>query len=188
MESDKYPAHYDTAPKLLHEEASAGMLTPGQQYQQPWSASDAATVSALSPNSEVPWQSFPTGGEDQQTYVGSEPKPEKRICGIRKRLFIIIAAIVGVVVIAAAIGGGVGGSRAANSSSDAQSAETASTWVMKRGHSIHQPANKVQHEWHSHNNNSNLNNLERGLALGHVAHRHRPIRLPVRGVPGVGEK
>jgi hypothetical protein len=79
MESDKYPANYDTAPKLLQETPSPGILTPGQQYQQPWTGSDAATVSALSPNSEVPWQSFPAG-DDQHTYVGSEPEREKRIC------------------------------------------------------------------------------------------------------------
>jgi hypothetical protein len=135
MESDKYPAYYDTAPKLPHETPSPGMLTPGQQYQQPWTGSDAATVSAISPNSSVPWQSFPAG-DDQQTYVGSEPEQEKRICGIRKRLFIIIAVIVGLVVVAAAVGGGVGGSRAARQSSGdgAEAAETASasgsTWVL----------------------------------------------------------
>jgi hypothetical protein len=132
MESDKYPANYDTAPKLLQETPSPGILTPGQQYQQPWTGSDAATVSALSPNSEVPWQSFPAG-DDQHTYVGSEPEREKRICGIRKRLFIIIAVIVGVVVVAAAVGGGVGGSRAARQDG-AEAAETASAsgsgWVL----------------------------------------------------------
>lgn len=134
MESDKYPAYYDTAPKLPHE---GGYLAPGQQYDQPppgWTGTEHS-VSAISPNSSLPWQSFPSGGgDDEQTYVGSEAAPEKRICGIRKRLFIIIAVIVGLVVVGAAVGGGVGGSMAARSSDEAAAAVTTSAssrWVLK---------------------------------------------------------
>ncbi|KAK4097718.1 hypothetical protein N658DRAFT_433387 [Parathielavia hyrcaniae] len=120
MPSDKYPAYYDTAPKLPHEEPSMAHI--GQDpYQQPWLGTDPA-FSAISPNSSVPWQSFPSSGDDQQTYVGSEPEPEKRICGCSKRLFIIIAVVVGLVIVGAAVGGGVGGSMAAR-----QASETAST-------------------------------------------------------------
>jgi len=124
METDKYPAYYDTAPKLPHED---GFLAPGQQYHQPqgWTGTEQS-VSAISPNSSLPWQSMPPGGDDEQTYVGSEAAPEKRICGIRKRLFIIIAVIVGLVVVGAAVGGGVGGSMAARSSDEAAAAETTS--------------------------------------------------------------
>ncbi len=138
METDKYPAYYDTAPKLLHEEAvPPGYYSnsPGQQHQQPWTGAEHS-VSAISPNSSVPWQSFPPGGDDQNTYVGSEPEQEKRICGIRKRLFIIIAVILGVVVVAAAVGGGVGGAKAASQrSSDAaqlaNSTSASSRWVLR---------------------------------------------------------
>jgi len=128
-ETDKYPAYYDNAPKLPYD---AGAYSPGQQYyqpQQPWMpvGAEAQGISAISPNSSVPWQSFPEG-DDQRTYVGSEPapEPEKRICGLPKRLFIIIAAIVGVVVVAAAVGGGVGGAMASKSSSNDAAAAAAS--------------------------------------------------------------
>ncbi|KAK4236562.1 hypothetical protein C8A03DRAFT_35531 [Achaetomium macrosporum] len=131
-EPDKYPAQYDDAPKLPHDEPSPVMQTPGQQYhqyQQPWPGA-ANPVSAVSPDSSVPWQSFPTGDGDDRTFVGSGPAPEKRICGLRKRLFIIIAAIVGLVIVVAAIGGGVGGAMAARNSQkstdEAASAQTAS--------------------------------------------------------------
>ncbi|KAL2134013.1 hypothetical protein VTI74DRAFT_1218 [Chaetomium olivicolor] len=125
METDKYPAYYDTAPKMPHEQPPPGM-SPQSQYQQQW-VGPGDPVSAISPNSSVPWQSFPHGGDDQQTYVGSEPEPEKRICGMRKKIFIIVAIILGIVVVAAAVGGGVGGSRAAKKGTDneAQPAETA---------------------------------------------------------------
>ncbi|KAH6618418.1 hypothetical protein B0J18DRAFT_468704 [Chaetomium sp. MPI-SDFR-AT-0129] len=130
QESDKYPALYDNSPKFPHEPPPPGGYSPDQQYQQPhnqaWSPDAAYPVSAVSPNSSVPWQSFPDGGEDQQTYVGSEPpEPEKRICGLRKRTFIIVAAILGVVIVAVAIGGGVGGAMSARNSS-AAAAETSS--------------------------------------------------------------
>lgn len=121
METEKYPAYYDTTPKMPHEPG----VSPQSQYQQPWTGPGA--VSAISPNSAAPWESRAPGGDDQQTFVGSEPAQEKRICGMRKKIFIIVAAILAVVVIAAAIGGGVGGSMASKKGSDneAQPAETA---------------------------------------------------------------
>lgn len=129
-ETDKYPAQYDTAPKLLHEEPLTPEMSPMQQYRQPWGPAsivggDYHSVSALSPNSAVPWHSFPPGADDQETYVGSEPETEKRICGLRKRLFIIIAVVLAVVIVVAAVGGGVGGAMASRQSdADAAPAET----------------------------------------------------------------
>jgi hypothetical protein len=123
-EPGKYPAQYDDAPKLPHEEASPVMQMAGQPYadqpynqyqQQSWPGAENP-VSAVSPESSVPWQSFPGGDGDDRTFIGSGPPPEKRICGLRKRVFIIVAAIVGLVVIVAAIGGGVGGAMAARNS------------------------------------------------------------------------
>ena len=133
METDKYPVYYDAAPKFPHEPQTPGMQgmpSPGHQSHQshqPWTDAEHS-VSMMSPDSSLPWQSFPPG-DDQQTYVGSEPPaPEKRICGLRKRLFIIIAVIVALVVVGAAVGGGVGGSIAARqgSSDGAGPAETSS--------------------------------------------------------------
>jgi hypothetical protein len=132
METDKYPARYDTAPKFpLHEEPTTPGMSPGQRYQQPWGpgsivGGDYHSISALSPNSDVPWHSFPPGADDQKTYVGSEPETERRICGLRRRLFGIIAVIIGIIVVAAAVGGGVGSAMAARQTDEAAPAETAS--------------------------------------------------------------
>ncbi|KAH6640134.1 hypothetical protein F5144DRAFT_483788 [Chaetomium tenue] len=106
-------------------------VSPMQQYQQPWGPAsivggDYHSVSALSPNSDVPWNSF-SGADDQQTYVGSEPEREKRICGLRKRVFIIIAVALAVVIIAVAAGAGIAGAMASRQSdSGAAPAETGS--------------------------------------------------------------
>ena len=128
-ETDKYPAYYDNAPKLPHD---GSYYSPEQQYhqpQQPWMpvGAEPQGISAISPNSSVPWQSFPDG-DDQRTYVGSEPapEPEKRICGLRKRLFIIIAAVIALVIVAAGVGGGVGGAVASKGSSKDDPAAAAS--------------------------------------------------------------
>jgi hypothetical protein len=127
--SDKhlYPVQYDDAPKLLHE----GPPDPyGQQhyYQQPGDA-NAYSAYGVSPDGSVPWQSFPPGGGPDQTgHDGSAPEPEKRICGLGKRRFILIAVIIGIVVVAAAVGGGVGGSMASRkASSDAAASSTTSS-------------------------------------------------------------
>jgi hypothetical protein len=127
MERDKILVHYDMAPKFPHEPQTPGMRSLSYQNQQPWTDAEHS-VSMMSPDSSVPWQSFPPC-DDQQTHVGSEPaEPEKLICGLRKRLFIIIAVIIGLVVVGAAVGGGVGGAMAARqgSSDGAEPAETSS--------------------------------------------------------------
>ncbi|KAL2018430.1 hypothetical protein VTK56DRAFT_849 [Thermocarpiscus australiensis] len=117
VEQGKYPAYFDNAPKLPHEQDTQGQYGA---YGQQW-AGTGDPASAVSPNSSVPWQPFPPGGDDQ-THVGSEPEPERRICGLRRRLFIIVAVIIAVVVIAAAVGGGVGGSMKAREGSGASEA------------------------------------------------------------------
>ncbi|KAL2168965.1 hypothetical protein VTG60DRAFT_6607 [Thermothelomyces hinnuleus] len=123
MQPDKYPAYYDDTPKLPTEQSPSGFPSPGHQYSSPWgTASEQPPVSALSPNSSVPWQSL---HDDQATYVGSEPVQEKRICGLRRRVFGILAVVLGVIVLAAAIGGGVGGAMA--SKSDSKSSSTSGT-------------------------------------------------------------
>jgi hypothetical protein len=126
-ETDKYPAYYDTAPKLPYEPPYPGMPSPEQHYHQPWTGGEHPGSAMISPNSSLPWQSFGPDADDQQTFVGSEAQPDKRICGIRKRLFIIIAMVVGLVVVGAAVGGGVGGSMAARQGSDEAAAAAAET-------------------------------------------------------------
>ncbi|KAL1839366.1 hypothetical protein VTJ49DRAFT_1601 [Mycothermus thermophilus] len=123
-ETDKIPAYYDTAPKLPYEQP---IPTPSDQQQQQQQY-QPGVFSAISPNSSVPWQSFPPG-DDQHTYVNTEPEPEKRVCGLPKRRFIIIAVIIGLVIVAAAIGGGVGGSLAARRSSEEATETPAETTV-----------------------------------------------------------
>ncbi|KXX82749.1 Plasma membrane fusion protein prm-1 [Madurella mycetomatis] len=113
---EKFPAHYDHAPKLPHEQPAAGMGMGLQSHDQQWAGAGDG-VSALSPNSSVPWQAIHPS-DDQQTYVASEPEQERRICGIRRRLFIIVAVVLAIVVIAAAVGGGVGGAMGARSASE----------------------------------------------------------------------
>jgi hypothetical protein len=127
IETDKYPAYYDTAPKLPYEQPYPAMPSPEQHYHQPWTGGEHPGSAMISPNSSLPWQSFGPGADDQQTFVGSEAPPDKRICGVRKRLFIIIAVIVGLVVVGAAVGGGVGGSMAASQGSDEATAAAAET-------------------------------------------------------------
>jgi len=124
LETDKYPAYYDNAPKFpLNEEPPPGLPSPGQHYHQSWGM--GGEVSALSPNSSVPWQSFPH--DDQATFVGSEPEPEKRTCGLRRRTFIIVTAVIlGIIIVAAAVGGGVGGALA-QKSTEASSSTSDST-------------------------------------------------------------
>ncbi|GAB1315349.1 Plasma membrane fusion protein prm-1 [Madurella fahalii] len=120
VQQDKYPAYYDNAPKLPHEQPIVGTGMGLQAHDQQWAPAGYG-VSAVSPNSSVPWQSFPPG-DDQQTYVASEPELERRICGIRRRLFIIIAVVLAIVIIAAAVGGGVGGAMSTRGGSDSTNA------------------------------------------------------------------
>ena len=131
IESDKYkyPVYYDDAPKQFYEEPPPPTHLPGQQYYRPWTgAENLAAVSALSPGESVPWQSFSpgSGGGDDETYVGSEPEPETRICGLRKRIWITIA-VVAVIVVGSAVGGGVGGSMAARQSSGSEASSSSAS-------------------------------------------------------------
>ncbi|KAK4245109.1 hypothetical protein C7999DRAFT_16653 [Corynascus novoguineensis] len=119
MATDKYPAYYDDTPKLPHDGSTTGAPSPGQQYSSPWGTGSENPVSALSPNGSVPWQSLPF--DDQSTYVGTEPEREKRICGLRRRVFGIVVLVLGIIILAAAIGGGVGGAMASRNRSESDS-------------------------------------------------------------------
>ncbi|KAL2144242.1 hypothetical protein VTI28DRAFT_9453 [Corynascus sepedonium] len=119
MATDKYPAYYDDTPKLPHDGSTTGAPSPGQQYSSRWGTGSEHPISALSPNGSVPWQSLPF--DDQSTYVGTEPEREKRICGLRRRVFGIVVLVLGIIILAAAIGGGVGGAMASRNESEPDS-------------------------------------------------------------------
>ncbi|KAL2264334.1 hypothetical protein VTK26DRAFT_6577 [Humicola hyalothermophila] len=140
QQQEKYPAYYDNAPKLPHDPYSPvskvshpavpGMQQiPGSPYHAPPSVS-GDPVSAFSPNSSVPWQRLDSsaGADDQRTYVNSEPEQEKRIFGLRRKIFLIIVGVLAVVIIAAAVGGGVGAAmRSRDGDDDSSSSEPAET-------------------------------------------------------------
>ena len=151
---DKYPAYFDDAPKLPKEDNPVGLEQPPvysagayAPVSPQWAAggvvpgvgSPVSPATALSPEGAAPWQPFPNtaglngnengdgnGGVDEKAAAAA--KGEKRICGIRKKLFLIIAGLVALVVIAAAVGGGVGGAITAKREDDdegkPQAAET----------------------------------------------------------------
>lgn len=128
---EKYPAQYDDAPKLTYDPNDP-------QYKgQAWPNPEA--VSALSPNNNaMPWESLPPAGEANanDTQGGGVGDQEKRIWGIPRRKFIIIAvAVVLVVIIAVAVGGGVGASRAQKADKndgDAAAAESGVSSIASR--------------------------------------------------------
>jgi len=154
---DKYPAYFDDAPKLPKED---GPIGPGQppvysagvyaSVSPQWAAagiapgvgSPVSPATALSPEGAAPWQPFPSpntaelngnGNGDGNRDIDEKAaaaKGEKRICGIRKKLFMIIAGLVALVVIAAAVGGGVGGAIAAKEGDDEGKPQAAETTAV----------------------------------------------------------
>lgn len=94
----KFPVIYDNAPKYPGEPQSMSDHLPGSPY------------------TSVPWEPLSAIEEHPPKTPGgkSDGGDERRICGLRQRIFIIVVIIV-LVVLAAAIGGGVGSSMAAKS-------------------------------------------------------------------------
>lgn len=115
-EREKYPAQYDDTPKLPV--PNEGLAEPGWRAAEP--------VSALTPSaaSVMPWESLPAAEESNTNVKGGDADQEKRICGIPRRFFIIIAIVLLVVVIAAGVGGGVGGAIANRSNNTPQEASS----------------------------------------------------------------
>ncbi|KAK0647031.1 hypothetical protein B0T16DRAFT_414605 [Cercophora newfieldiana] len=100
---DKYPALYDTSPKLVDD----GTLKLQEN-----------TVSPQTP------REFPSAGSNALPNHPSEPlksESERTICGLRRRTFFIILAIISVLLLGAIIGGAVGGSLSNKSSSQTTS-------------------------------------------------------------------
>lgn len=108
IERDKYPAVYDNAPMLPHD---------GSPTQQAWVAGDPPSALTQTTRSS-PWEQLPAGGDAETSDPRDQPPAEdpKRICGMSRRSFIIVAIIAIVVIIAAAVGAGVGATRGSGSS------------------------------------------------------------------------
>jgi hypothetical protein len=98
-ERDKYPVLYDPTPKLqVVDDEPAPKLENGVVPNVQETLPAGATAP---PNDEAP--------------------SERKICGLRRRVFFVLAAIISVVLLAAIIGGAVGGSLSNKSSSQSAS-------------------------------------------------------------------
>lgn len=136
---DKYIVQYDDTPKIPSDMAPYGPgqgppgLVPGQGGQHPAYAQGQYAVSTASPDGSLPWEPLSAieetqaghggggmgGGMDGTGFEGGDsekPRDERRICGLRRKVF-FIAFLVLLVVISIAIGGGVGGGLARQGSS-----------------------------------------------------------------------
>ena len=121
-DNDKFPVQYDDTPKIP---------SPGG-YDQTTAAhpaaQDVSAVSAVRSPGSVPWEPVSAVEETpggQGSAADNEKAPdERRICGIRRKIF-FIALLVAFIILAVAIGGGVGGGLAAQNRS--QQPQTTST-------------------------------------------------------------
>ncbi|KAK4108820.1 hypothetical protein N656DRAFT_376217 [Canariomyces notabilis] len=115
---DKFAAYYDDAPKLPNEEPSPGAGVGTMQSQE----GVGSALGAMSPDTSVPWQSI-----DQHT-TQNEKQEEPRICGIRRRIFIILCVVVVLIIVAVGVGAGIGASRArGGEESESDAAATSTT-------------------------------------------------------------
>ena len=117
-ERDKYHVVYDAAPKYVddvppkvppkieaYEDASSPQLWAPESLHSATPATAAATLSTSEP---------------PQT-----PKPERTICGLKRRTFFIVAGIISIILLGAIVGGAVGGT-VSKKSSEAATAEAQS--------------------------------------------------------------
>jgi len=107
-ERDKYPVVFDTAPKLPDDATPKPIY--GTTYPQTWSPGTEVNT-ATTQSTAVPWESLPAGSNNPPS---QPPKAQRRICGLRRRVFFIIITVATLVVLGAAIGGGIGGTRSAS--------------------------------------------------------------------------
>lgn len=100
---EKFHVSYDTTPKFPDD----------HDYLPTWKTSEPELSTASTQNGHPPWESLPAG--DDAAADAEEPAKGRRICGVRRRTF-IISLIVAILVIAAAVGGGVGATMARKAS------------------------------------------------------------------------
>ncbi|KAK4460664.1 hypothetical protein QBC42DRAFT_288318 [Cladorrhinum samala] len=120
-ERDKYPAYYDTAPMFPYQGATPSPPLPeGHDLPMPYpeNLNTAPAGFIMSPGSSVPWDPILPAGNAQVGLAEGEKRNEKRICGLKKRTFIIAVAVAAAVILAAIIGGIVGGVVSSKKSKD----------------------------------------------------------------------
>jgi hypothetical protein len=122
---DKFAAYYDDAPKLPNEEPSPGAGVGTMQSLE----GVGSALGAMSPDTSVPWQSI-----DQHT-TQNEKQEEPRICGIRRRIFIILSVVVVLIIVAVGVGAGIGASRArGGEESESDGADSDSSRLVRIAH------------------------------------------------------
>ncbi|KAK1835669.1 hypothetical protein QBC39DRAFT_148528 [Podospora conica] len=94
-DKEKFHVSYDTAPKFPDD----------NDYVSTWKSSEPELSTASTQSGHPPWESLPAG--DDTAADAGEPEKGNRICGVRRRTF-IMSLVVAILVIAAAVGGGVG--------------------------------------------------------------------------------
>ncbi|KAM7186140.1 hypothetical protein V8F33_011979 [Rhypophila sp. PSN 637] len=118
-ERDKYPVHFDDAPKLTYEPND-------HQY-------NGQAMSGM------PWETLPPTDEashgDASTGVNEQ---DNRICGLRRRKLIIIAVVLVIIIVAASVGGVV--ATRARSGSDPSTAAVTEGIASSIGATIAPPA------------------------------------------------
>jgi hypothetical protein len=111
-ERDKYPVVYDAAPKYVDDVppkvppkvgAYEGATSPQLWSPESLPSASPATAAATLSTSEPPQAS----------------KPERTICGLKRRTFFIVAGIVSIILLGAIVGGAVGGTVSKKSSETA---------------------------------------------------------------------
>jgi hypothetical protein len=127
-EQEKYPAYFDDAPKLLHEQHNHD----GNQRPRDNSAT------AYSPDGHaLPWEPLRAGddttlGANSNSGANDEPK----ICGVRRRIFWLILAFA-LVVVATGVGGGVGGAVASARAREGSGTGNPATTSSSSGRCVH---------------------------------------------------
>ncbi|KAK4446187.1 hypothetical protein QBC34DRAFT_412082 [Podospora aff. communis PSN243] len=108
---DKYPVAYDTTPKLFDDTAVTPVNKEDHAIPQTWSPSDGTAPTPIT----TPWESLPAG-DSGSNGAAKPPDEERKIMGLKRRTFFIVAIIASIILLAAIIGGAVGGTLSKQSS------------------------------------------------------------------------
>jgi hypothetical protein len=108
---DKYPVAYDTAPKLFDDTTGTPANKEDHAIPQTWSPADTTAPTPIT----TPWGSLPAG-DPGTNGPNKPPDDERKILGLKRRTFFVVAIIVSILLLAAIIGGAVGGTLSKQSS------------------------------------------------------------------------